>query len=209
MREKHSSRYVVIINSNNVSTALRTHHVLGSHLRAIHASSAVPKYGARVGIVFLLRIPNWSSERFSNLPRVQAELELWARTFDVQPPNQSWRYSKKTRLRQNSETDIWSCFTSLCSRFNSLSDNPGCKVSSSQQNWAQSTSATLARSRRLNAGVEFGIKCVVSKYLSALEHQEGGGVSEFSSILATMPSNAREYLGIASCRFFAKYPFCF
>lgn len=44
MREKHLC-YVVIINSNNVSTALRTHHVLGSHLRAIHASSVVPKYG--------------------------------------------------------------------------------------------------------------------------------------------------------------------
>lgn len=74
MREKHSSRYVVIINSNNVSTALRTHHVLGSHLRAIQASSVVPNYGARMGIVFLLRIPNCSSERFSNLSRVQAEL---------------------------------------------------------------------------------------------------------------------------------------
>ena len=59
MRKKCSSRYVVIINSNNVSTALRTHYVLGSHLRVGHASSIVPKYGAWVGIiVFLLRMPN-------------------------------------------------------------------------------------------------------------------------------------------------------
>lgn len=70
-------------------------------------------------------------------------------------------------------------------------------------------SVTLARSHLLNARVEPGIQCVVSKYLSALEHQEDGGVIEFSSILATMPLNAHGHLGTPSCTFSAKYPFRF
>ena len=85
MREKHSSGYIVIINSNNVSTALRTHHVLGSHLRAIHASSVVPKYGARVGIVFLLGSQTAVQKGLVICP----EFKLSCRTFNIQPPNQS------------------------------------------------------------------------------------------------------------------------
>lgn len=39
----------MIINNNNASTALRTHNVLGSELRAAYASSIVLKYGTGVG----------------------------------------------------------------------------------------------------------------------------------------------------------------
>ena len=57
--------------------------------------------------------------------------------------------------------------------------------------------------------LEWNLESHVSKYLSALEHQEDGGVIEFSSIPATMPLNAHGHLGTPSCTFSAKYPFRF
>ena len=57
--------------------------------------------------------------------------------------------------------------------------------------------------------LEWNLESRVSKYLSALERQEDGGVIEFSSILATMPLNAHGHLGTPSCTFSAKYPFRF
>lgn len=54
---------------------MRTHHVLGSHLRAIHASSVVPKYGAKVGIIFL-KDPKLNCERLIICPEFKLSLNF-------------------------------------------------------------------------------------------------------------------------------------